>query len=758
MAFAKFFSGRRRVAIFATLMVGLFIILLPTTIKVASNAFLLGTGHDVQIDTVSYVSNGGLGGQSRLIVGNLYHPLYNLSKRCPAIIACHGFVGGIGKERISRWAVELAKREYVVLCIDMAGHGSSVGNNIVFASNVTEPYFIQEGIAYLKTLSFVNASAIGLLGHSYGGSAVCFAAGVLGNLVNATVALSPITNCTDWMINDLLPVKLKIPTSQIIVHADSIETGLAADQASALVNFLTLYRGSNILLDYLFLPDTATLNRTTLRHFDAVEVLPEARPDSMMFIQGTQDELFYATNQSGQGHRATPYATFIEVEDNHALSLGLLADYAMINFFDEKLKGVVLTDLGTDNQTYTQHRDIQLTIPRILDASLQLEILGVWITAAILIGIIMSLFVYEKRSKRWRIIEDHAQFPKIDAGEDPSPEKIKRVRHPTYPSVFLHLSFVLVIFYGMFTLGSTGFVSPQFTGTFLIGFYVATYLAIRNLPNDSELQECHLEVGRNDTRKQGIPLQKKNLGIIFALVAGSGAIGAILTGDIRANPNPGTVLFRVLFFTGLALVVTAFGFLFREKKQNGKAFTWEQYHLSRPRLVRGFALGIILFTNIAALWQFMALFLKLPFPIAPHTPDYLFGLLGFVLFALGIEVWVECILRSRFPMDGLSRKERIHPRSQHLGLGCIVIFLVSLIAFLPISVTILNPLGSHLATLYPALGPLFALGILLVPLLIVGAFLIIRGANVFSAERDATFTATFYPLLIFWFLAFFLHV
>src|SRR4030042_4855863 len=180
MVFAELFRGRRRVAIFATLIFGTFIILLPTTVKMVSNAFLVGGGHDVQIDTVSYVSNQGPEGRSLLIVGNLYHPMFNLSKKCPAIIACHGFVGGIGKETISRWCIELAKRDYVVLSIDQVGHGSTLGPNMIFPCNDTEPNYIQDGIAYLKTLSFVDPSAIGLLGHSFGGRTVCLAAGVLG--------------------------------------------------------------------------------------------------------------------------------------------------------------------------------------------------------------------------------------------------------------------------------------------------------------------------------------------------------------------------------------------------------------------------------------------------------------------------------------------------------------------------------------------------------------------------------------------------
>jgi hypothetical protein len=331
------------------------------------------------------------------------------------------------------------------------------------------------------------------------------------------------------------------------------------------------------------------------------------------------------------------------------------------------------------------------------------------------------------------------------------------VLRPSYGHVFLHLTFVLVIFYGILTFSSWGVFYPQITDTFMIGFYIATYMAIRSLPNDSELQECHLEVGRNTTRKQGIPLQKKDLITSIVLVACSGAIGAASTGDLSADSTPAAALFRVVFFTGLALVVTAFVFLFREKQRAGKDFSWEQYHLSKARLIRGFALGVLAFANIAGLWQFIALNVKIPFPIAPHSATYIFGLFGFVLFGLGIEIWIENILRSRFPMDGLSMKDRRRPRLQLLGIGCVIVFIVSLIMFLPLSIT-LTPLGSLFASALPEVGALLGLITLLIPLLFVAGFLIFRVLNIFSAEREVTFNATFYPMLLFWILAFFLHV
>ncbi len=741
-------------------MFGTLIILLPTILKITSNSYWLGTGHDTQIDTVSYLSSASPDGQPRLVVGNLYHPLYNITKKCPAIIACHGFAAGLGKETMTRWAAELAKREYVVLCLDLAGQGSTLVDNYIFPSRDIEPSYIRDGISYLKTLPYVNESAIGLVGYSYGGATVCLSAGVLGDLINATVALAPVTNWTNWLIEDLLPKRLKIPSSQIIVHDEYIETGLNPDQSTAILNIMTLYKGGSAFTENLVYPNDSTIfNRTTLRKLDAVEVLPNARNNSMMFIQGTADQFFAETNQSGQGYLVTPNATFISVPGaDHSFSINNYADYALINYLDQKLKGIEISKLSTDFETYTQPRDIELAAMQLADPSFMIEFLGVFIIAAVVVGTILNLLVYEKRFKRCRIIEDEAQFPKIGVGDDPCPDVIRRVRRPTYFNVFVHLSFVLIVFYGILSLGTIGLVYPQVVDTFIIVFYISTYLAIRALPNDNELLECHIEVGRNNLTKQAIPLTKKDLITSIVLVAVSGAIGAAVSGDIQADIVPAAAALRVVFFTGLSLVVTAIAFLIREKKRAGKDFTWEQYHLSKARLIRGFTLGILIFVNIAGLWQFIALNIKIPFPIAPHSWDYIFGLFGFVLFGLGTEIWIENILRSRFKMDGLTLKDRLRPRIKLLALGSVMIFVVSIIAFLPLLLATVVPLSGIPVVALSGIGGIVSAVPILVPFAAVVALLIFRGLNLFVADREVTFTATFYPLLVFWFLAFFLHI
>ncbi|HLZ20129.1 MAG TPA: alpha/beta fold hydrolase, partial [Smithellaceae bacterium] len=86
----------------------------------------------------------------------------------PAIQAIHGYINS--RETQSGFAIEFARRGWVVLALDQMGHGYStppVGAN---------GYGAIDGLAYLRTLDFVDKNRIGLEGHSMGGWASVIAA------------------------------------------------------------------------------------------------------------------------------------------------------------------------------------------------------------------------------------------------------------------------------------------------------------------------------------------------------------------------------------------------------------------------------------------------------------------------------------------------------------------------------------------------------------------------------------------------------
>lgn len=82
----------------------------------------------------------------------------------PGVLAIHGYINT--RETQSGFAIELARRGFVVLALDQTGHGYS--DPPAFSDGFGGP----AGLAYLRTLAFVDISRIGLEGHSMGGWAV----------------------------------------------------------------------------------------------------------------------------------------------------------------------------------------------------------------------------------------------------------------------------------------------------------------------------------------------------------------------------------------------------------------------------------------------------------------------------------------------------------------------------------------------------------------------------------------------------------
>ena len=86
----------------------------------------------------------------------------------PAIILAHGI--SESKEVMTNLGLEIARKSFVVLCLDLIGHGNS-GGTVSEGTNETD-FGVSAATRYLQTQPYVNSSAIGLVGHSLGGGAV----------------------------------------------------------------------------------------------------------------------------------------------------------------------------------------------------------------------------------------------------------------------------------------------------------------------------------------------------------------------------------------------------------------------------------------------------------------------------------------------------------------------------------------------------------------------------------------------------------
>lgn len=120
------------------------------------------------------------GSNGQVLSGLLYVPPgVSAENKAPAILAVHGYFNS--RETQDGFAIEFARRGYVVLALDQGGHGYS--DAPAFANGFGGP----GGLAYLRSLDFVDTDNIGLEGHSMGGWTVLAAAAAMPDAYKAVV-------------------------------------------------------------------------------------------------------------------------------------------------------------------------------------------------------------------------------------------------------------------------------------------------------------------------------------------------------------------------------------------------------------------------------------------------------------------------------------------------------------------------------------------------------------------------------------------
>jgi pimeloyl-ACP methyl ester carboxylesterase len=132
-------------------------------------AYLTQTSGGIQVRDVRFT-----GAKGNTMSALLYIPP-NATAQTPApgILAVHGYINS--RETQDGFAIEFARRGYVVLDLDQTGHGYSDGP--AFANGFGGP----DGLAHLRSLDIVDKNNIGLEGHSMGGWTVLAAATAMPN-------------------------------------------------------------------------------------------------------------------------------------------------------------------------------------------------------------------------------------------------------------------------------------------------------------------------------------------------------------------------------------------------------------------------------------------------------------------------------------------------------------------------------------------------------------------------------------------------
>jgi len=86
----------------------------------------------------------------------------------PGILAAHGFNNT--KEYMTNTAIELSRRGYVVLSMDLDNHGFSAKSDA--PSTSANGYGTADGLLYLRSLEIVDKDNVGMIGMSMGGMAI----------------------------------------------------------------------------------------------------------------------------------------------------------------------------------------------------------------------------------------------------------------------------------------------------------------------------------------------------------------------------------------------------------------------------------------------------------------------------------------------------------------------------------------------------------------------------------------------------------
>jgi len=132
-------------------------------------AHLTQTAGGIRIEDVRFKGAAG-----NTMSALLYIPPNATAKTpAPGILAVHGYINS--RETQDGFAIEFARRGYVVLALDQTGHGYSDPPS--FANGFGGP----DGLAHLRSLDIVDKNNIGLEGHSMGGWTVLAAAATMPN-------------------------------------------------------------------------------------------------------------------------------------------------------------------------------------------------------------------------------------------------------------------------------------------------------------------------------------------------------------------------------------------------------------------------------------------------------------------------------------------------------------------------------------------------------------------------------------------------
>jgi len=191
-------------------------------------SYIQTAGGTVEIKDVRFIGTNGTE-----MSGLLYIPPgVTAENPAPGILAVHGYINS--RETQDGFAIEFARRGYVVLALDQTGHGYS--DPPAFANGFGGP----DGLKYLRSLDIVDLENVGLEGHSMGGwtnlaAAITFPQDYQSIVIEGSSTGAPFAaeGTTEWPRNlavvfsewdEFSDLMWAVPTGKEIVNSDKLKT------------------------------------------------------------------------------------------------------------------------------------------------------------------------------------------------------------------------------------------------------------------------------------------------------------------------------------------------------------------------------------------------------------------------------------------------------------------------------------------------------------------------------------------------------
>ena len=202
-------------------------------------------------------------------------PDFDASRKYPVLIYTYGgphaqVVLNAWGNNTGLWHQEMAQKGYIIFALDnrgSAGRGHLFEEPIHYRFGAQELSDQRDGVDYLKSLPYVDASRIGIWGWSYGGHMTLHAMFEAGNVFKAGFAGGPVT---DWFFYDSIYTERYL--GLLPQNAESYRSSSPIEKAEGLKGKLLIAHGTGD--DNVHFANTLSLINELIENGKYVEVMP----------------------------------------------------------------------------------------------------------------------------------------------------------------------------------------------------------------------------------------------------------------------------------------------------------------------------------------------------------------------------------------------------------------------------------------------------------------------------------------------------